>query len=614
MKNPALSNGHKYVKDLLSQESFYNIPEYQRPYVWGEEQIQDLLNDISTAMENDSSKEYFLGCMIWNTRKIEDKNGSYDCQDILDGQQRFISLYLLHAVLRDLSDDSELRMDVNKGLFQKENKFKGIPNRVRIDFEIREDGAFLEKFVLKENQTLPSKELKEISESSKSSISVQNMATALLTMHDWWEKKKQEKQPDFLEYLGDFYVYLSNKVMALYLATPDNLDDAYNLFTVLNSRGLKLQVSDILRAQNLSNILDDAERKKYAQKWSSYEDAIGEPFQSFDAFLWTFVYTLMKYSSDQNKTIKAAFDFMLEKGTLKKGQHTIDMVGRYVNHFEAINEGNFDSETLGCFFSNINFILKTTFGDGYMMPMMYYRECFGEYRITEMLLKIDNLLSTAWLMGHKFQQPRLFGLLKKMDYYVSFYKNLGLSTDKAADQFLEDETLKYEYKDEKFSAQAINLSDFFDALDTYKWGSYSGTKINKTRYLLLKLDVLMSNLNTRLQFNAAKMALVHLMPRKININDGEISANDHEKWVHCLGNIVLVDKRKSISMSDASYEVKIQKYKGSIDTRANTSYVFTQYKQWNIETIKTNHERILNIFKSYYTGNNLEELKKIKGF
>ena len=113
------------VDALFSEKSFYKIPEYQRAYVWKEEQIEVFLKDISTAMQKDMEKEYFLGCMIWNTKKVVDENNnSYNSQDILDGQQRFITMYILQGVLRDLSDDSEFKETVNKCLKQKENKFR----------------------------------------------------------------------------------------------------------------------------------------------------------------------------------------------------------------------------------------------------------------------------------------------------------------------------------------------------------------------------------------------------------------------------------------------------------------------------------------------------------
>src|SRR5688572_10707118 len=114
MANYTLDTGKKYIREIFSSHCFYNIPEYQRPYVWGDDQISALLEDITSAMEHDKQKEYFLGCMIWNTKKIIDGDIEYICQDILDGQQRFITIYLLQAVLRDLSSSKFLKDKVTE--------------------------------------------------------------------------------------------------------------------------------------------------------------------------------------------------------------------------------------------------------------------------------------------------------------------------------------------------------------------------------------------------------------------------------------------------------------------------------------------------------------------
>ncbi|MFK7947248.1 MAG: DUF262 domain-containing protein, partial [Saprospiraceae bacterium] len=272
MSNYTLSTGKKYIKDIFDKEWFYNIPEYQRPYVWGKDQVETLLNDITTAMERDFNKEYFLGCMIWNTKKATESN--YNYQDILDGQQRFITLYLLQGVIRDLSDAIDLKNEVKERLLQEGNRYRGIPKRNRIKFVIRNDESFLEKYLLPENATLQLERIREISENRLEGTSVRNMANAILVMNKWWKERKRKDEYSFQEYLDKFYIYLSNKVLLLFLATPNNLDDAYNLFTVLNSRGLQLQVSDILRAQNLRVIKDDIERKAFAKKWNEYENRI----------------------------------------------------------------------------------------------------------------------------------------------------------------------------------------------------------------------------------------------------------------------------------------------------------------------------------------------------
>ena len=623
MKNHNLQTDRKYVMDIFSETAFYNIPEYQRPYVWKEEQIEVFLNDISTAMKQDMEKEYFLGCMIWNTKKVVDEsNNSYECQDILDGQQRFITMYLLQGVLRDLSEAPEFKETVNKCLKQKENKFRRIPSRNRIIFEIREDATFLEDYLLKDGKTLDIENLKSISEGSSHSVSVRNIASGIIIMHKWWSDKKKEitekqGEKEFQNFLVDFYTYLSTKVLVLYLATPDNLDDAYNLFTVLNSRGVQLQNGDILRAQNLRVIESEKLRKEYAQKWSEYENKISAPFNNFDDFLNTIIFIRMKYRSDDNASIIKAFEFLYkrsnDKGGFDKGIDVIDTVGRYANHFEAIANASVKTPNTGTFFSNLSFILTSTFGNQYLSIMMHYRECFGDYKIDDLLVKVDNLLSSTWLMGKRLAQTRIFFILRRIDFHSNKISSEGISRDEAAQSFIDDPVLTYAFIDENSSAKPIDINDLFNTLDKEIWGNFAGTKINKTRYLLLKLDLLRISIYDNLQFNKTRCSVEHIMPRKISFPDWDIDKDEHFNWVHRLGNIVLLDKRKNAALSNLPYHKKLEKYKKDIESRANTNYVFMTYgNSWNINSIEANHKRILEILKLYYTENSIDALAKVK--
>lgn len=90
----------KYLTDLLSQN--LHIPSYQRIYCWEEEQIRTLLNDIETI----STKEYFLGNIILHKRF--DENEKQDVFDIVDGQQRLVSLAILNHFVKDENEDFAL--------------------------------------------------------------------------------------------------------------------------------------------------------------------------------------------------------------------------------------------------------------------------------------------------------------------------------------------------------------------------------------------------------------------------------------------------------------------------------------------------------------------------
>jgi len=610
MADYSLDTGKKYVKDIFDSDHFYNIPDYQRSYVWGKDQIDELLKDISDALEKDGEKEYFLGCMIWNTKQIKDNGIEYPCEDILDGQQRFITIYILQGIIRDISTDQELKDDVKARMQQKGNKFKGIPERNRIEFQIRNDKDFIDKYLIKNGGTENEAGLQEVIKDREENISVRNMAKAVMTIKEWWFNKEIEinDELDFQKYIVDFYTYLSTKVLALFLATSDNLDDAYNLFTVLNSRGLQLQASDILRAQNLRVINDEKLRKKYASNWEDYENAIELPYRSFDEFLWAMVYIKMKYRSDSNQSLIRAFNFMYDdQNLLGRGSSTFDFIGRYVKHLEVINSSNFQEQAgSGNCFSNINHILSTTFSNIYIAPLMHYRECFGEYGIVEFMIKIDNLLSAYWLLDNRNIQSRIFLLLRKMDNIKKEYLNNKL----AADTFLNDTVLSYDYNDEKIFSP-INIDDLFKLFDEERWGAFSGTKINKTRYLLLKLDLILSNINTQIHFNKNIASLEHLMPQKAVITNWDIPVEDHKDWLHRIGNIVLIDKRKNASLSNSSYEVKRNRFQGSFESRANTTYVFMKYSEWNVDTIKSNHARIVSVLKEYYLGNSLKTFRDI---
>lgn len=604
MENTTLVTGKKYIKDIFSPEQFFNIPEYQRPYVWGEEQIVALLEDVSKAMENDSNKEYFLGCMIWNTRHDKtNKNVEYVYQDILDGQQRFITLFLLHGVIRDISIKDKLKDNVQKRLVQEADDYNNIPSRNRIEFEIRDDKDFLDKYIISEGGTLLINEIEEVSTNPKSGASIRNMAAGILIMKRWWDSKFAENVGTEEHYLADFYKYLSTKVLALYLATPNNLDDAYNLFTVLNSRGLQLQVSDILRAQNLRVIENPELRKLYANKWSDFENAISAPYRNFDDFLWALVFIKMKYRSDDNKSLTKAFEFMFKRGMISKGTDTLDYVGKYIKHFEAITNGSISTRESLNLFGNINFILASVFGSQYLTPLMHYRECFGESKIVEFMIKIDNLFSIGWLLGRRQSQTRTFIILRKIDTYFESFKKKEMTLDEAVEEFLNDSCLRYDFYDEEISSEKpINIADFVSLLENEKWGAYVGTRINKTRYLLLKMDMLMGSAGTILQYNKDSSSVEHLMPQKIEDTEWKVDSISHKEWLHRLGNLALIDKNKNASLSNKLFHEKKAKYQGAIETRANTNFLFITNQEWNIETIENNHKRTLTLLTQYYEG------------
>ena len=69
----------------------YVVPIYQRNYAWGAMEIEQLIEDIDSSID-DSNKNYFLGNLIVN----QTDNNVYE---VIDGQQRLTTLFLLENYL-----------------------------------------------------------------------------------------------------------------------------------------------------------------------------------------------------------------------------------------------------------------------------------------------------------------------------------------------------------------------------------------------------------------------------------------------------------------------------------------------------------------------------------
>jgi len=601
----SLETGKLYIKEIFGKSRFYQIPDYQRPYVWGTQQIAELLNDISDALEADREKEYFLGCMIWNNVEIKQDGYKIECQDILDGQQRFITLYLLHSVIRDLSSSSDLKQKVQERLMQREDKFDDIPARNRVLFSIRKDKSFIDDWILNQEISLSDKsqKLSLIGKDDSKSVSIRSMANAVVDMYGWWNQRFHEFGDDETkkqEYLSSFFRYLSNNVLSLFLATPDNLDDAYNLFTVLNSRGVQLRAGDILKAQNLRQIQDESVRKELTEKWDKQVDSICEPLDSFDELLKYIMLSRIRFTSDKTRTLGAGFEYLFKRDDVSQGEGFFKLVSKYSEHFSKLTSPETmdipnDSVTD---FENLYFILSSTMGSQFLMPLMHYRERFGDARIFDFLIKLDNLMSLAWLLGKRTLQQRSFILIRKMDEYAT---GDGSIIDRA-ENFLSDPALTYEFKYQT-SKTDMYIHELKEMLESELWGTFGGSRLNKPRYLLLKLDMLFGNQNTKLSFNRSISSLEHLVPRNPVNGLMEEEKLPHEEWVHRLGNLVLLDKKKNSSLSNQLFSQKRERYHGAFETRPYTNSVFMKNNKWDIDDIKNQQEKIVSILCKYYEDN-----------
>jgi len=114
------------IKDVFKM--WFRIPEYQRPYVWGYEEINELLDDLTFAQQEKPDSEYFLGSFVFQSKPPAPALGrKFPENDLLDGQQRMTPLLPLMAVIRDLTDSPGIKKKCQEYTYQEADLIENIP-------------------------------------------------------------------------------------------------------------------------------------------------------------------------------------------------------------------------------------------------------------------------------------------------------------------------------------------------------------------------------------------------------------------------------------------------------------------------------------------------------
>lgn len=224
------------LKQVIKNKYFFNIPIYQRLYVWGKEQIYTLLDDIVSAYNEPKNEFYLGGTLVIERPNLELKDSQ--TFDLIDGQQRFTTLWLISVVLENAL------IDYTQG----DTELGKIP---RISFAIRPQVTqFFEKICREEQASLP--------EASQ-------LEDALQEIHAYFDNYTAQTNLALDKAaLADFIL---TKVQLILTQVPEHTD-LNKLFEVINNRGVQLQHHEILKAKLLEKI-ESHEREAYAALWDA---------------------------------------------------------------------------------------------------------------------------------------------------------------------------------------------------------------------------------------------------------------------------------------------------------------------------------------------------------
>ena len=497
----------------------YRIPDYQRPYAWEIEHVENLLADTFEAYKEKHTSKYFLGSMV--LKKIDGSEF-----EVLDGQQRLTTIFLVLAVIRDLSDDKKLADKCREAVVQPEDIYDEKPECLRIEFDIRDDVRdFIDKYVKIDGATKNHKELADIVKNKTADVSVRNMAAAIITIKKFFQENPNK--------LGEYFTYLWKKVVLICIWTEE-FDDAFQVFTVLNNRGLKLRNSDILKAMNLREISRTEDRKRYAQKWQAMEKNLGD---YFDQFL-THIFAILTKRKAKATLLKEFEENIYAKNKLRKGRGTFEYVDRLFEIYKkTFTESIYDSQEK---YEATNYIRLMNFGlhtDYWKAAVLLFYDKKGSDRFGEFMKLLDKKISGDWICGRS--------AAKRIENFCAILREI--------DSAYSSERL---FKSKVFTIDLAELELILNkAVNSDKKSGYS-------RYLLLKLD-LIYNGNATEFLVPEEISIEHILPQNPPSQSHwqkDFSKEERDEWMDKLGNLALVTQHKNSSLSNLDFIEKKTRY------------------------------------------------------
>lgn len=267
------------------------IPEYQRPYAWTDEQVETLFEDLweFTATSGGTEREgsYFLGSVV----AYENEDGE---QEIIDGQQRITSLFLLlRAIYTKLvtTPVSERTAESNNFIGKIEpaiwhtNKLTGTVDYKNI--------LLTSRVVNNEGNEI----LRTILETGKADENAKdNYSKNYRHFQELFDRHSKENPLMVYQFI---YALLNQAI--LLPITADTQDTALTIFSTLNDRGLPLSDSDIFKAK-IYNQLDTETKKEFINRWKELDEQATEANESIQQLFYYNMFYLRALEQDTKST------------------------------------------------------------------------------------------------------------------------------------------------------------------------------------------------------------------------------------------------------------------------------------------------------------------------
>ncbi|MGL2908838.1 GmrSD restriction endonuclease domain-containing protein [Helicobacter pylori] len=504
-----------------NQNNQFVIPIYQRLYSWKKEQCEQLWDDIIKIGGNDKMNGHFIGSILY----VRDDDTHSSPLLIIDGQQRLTTITLLFIALRNhLSEEVEIlkkfsRKKMESYLINSDEKGD---KKFRLILSESDKDTLL--FLIDKNKREPSELSVKIVENFK--------------LFEKWISENTDKLETIFKGL--------KKLMIVWIALEKGKDDPQLIFESMNSKGIELTQTDLIRNYIVMETEIEKQEDFYNQYWRAMEENFkqsekqSEREDLFNKFVRHYL-TIKTGKIPNEKRVYEAFKrYQQERGI--ETEVLLQDLQKYCGYFCQIA---FKKEVDKGLNKALSFLVDLEMDVVY--PLLL--ELYSDYK--DGVLSKQDFIPIIYLTESYLCRRAVCGLGSKglNKIFPSFTKKIN------KDQYLESikaHFLSLEKTTGKFPKDS-NFRDSFITIDFYH--------LKKTKYFLERLE---NFDDTKEPVDTQKCNIEHIMPQTLNPewkrDLGENFQAIHEKYLHTIGNLTLTGYNEKYS--NKSFQEKRDMEKG----------------------------------------------------
>ncbi|WP_219035663.1 DUF262 domain-containing protein [Helicobacter pylori] len=569
----------KSLKKILvvGNDTYYQIPIYQRPYQWGKEQCEELLNDLFENYEDHREDDYFCGSLVFIQLDKDNKT------DIVDGQQRLSTFILLAKVLATLYSErlDPIIQEYLQESWSDRHEDGEKKKRKRLDFYLVGSSAkkdFQDALDFFDDLDASKGENSKSNDPSKGKNSYLKNAICL---KNYLEQKEIEDINDFIQWL-----YLKVNFITI---TCSDTDMALRIFNVLNARGLPLHATDIFKGELLKKLTEEKkEQEELATRWENLrQKCLDNGFAMETLFSQHLIYLHPVTSKERMKIrLNTQFD-ELQKSPLEY----LDVVEDFYNAYcEVLEMQDRHAHLLSYLEDNYRYAILCT--------SLLHRYSDQEIEaLKELLVKFYYQHWVAKKPKDQREQTccniiKALKEKKSMEHIVSI-----------ARKNLDEYSVTQHFKE--------NLRD-----DHLYEKHQKSSKNSWLRPILILVEYFMSDEPKPKRIQTNDFHVEHILPQNPNLSSQwakDFSEEERELYTHSLANLTLLGGTKNSQASNLDFKDKKKIYMGEEirlskkrPFRAMTCYKMTidiahHYTEWTPKSLEKREKDLMSIIESVLT-------------